>query len=71
MATCGRLNFKNTNKVGGVLRGMKGQYLLFDTGVFNVREHGGYEVVLSVGQAVDDAAVAESATQTDLFEQEP
>ena len=70
-----RLNFKNTNQVAGVLRGMKGQYLLFDTGVFNVREHGGYEVVLTLEQAVpdsaDDSAVAKSATQSDLFEQEP
>ena len=70
-----RLNFKKTNQVAGVLRGMKGQYLLFDTGVFNVREHGGYEVVLTLEQAVpdsaDDSAVAKSATQTDLFEQEP
>jgi len=75
-----RLNFKKTPSISGVLRGIKGQYLLFDTGVFNVREHTGYEVTLSIlppdeGQSEDGAAdgasaaapVAKSATQIDLF----
>jgi hypothetical protein len=43
-----RLNFRKSKSVAGVLRGIKGQYLLFDTGVFNVREHGGYEIELVV-----------------------
>ncbi|HPE62086.1 MAG TPA: DUF2797 domain-containing protein [Thiolinea sp.] len=30
----------------GTLQGIKGQYLLFDTGVINIRKYGGYEVVL-------------------------
>jgi hypothetical protein len=60
-----RLNFKKSDRVSGVLRGIKGQYLLFDTGVFNVREHTGFEVVLSWRTA---EAVAHSASQTDLFE---
>ncbi len=34
--------------VSGVLRGIKGQYLLFDSGAINLRKHGGFRVVLSV-----------------------
>ena len=34
--------------VGGQLLGFKGQYLLFNEGVFNVRRHEGYEVNLEV-----------------------
>lgn len=34
--------------VTGVLQGIKGQYLLFDSGVINVRKFSGYEVELSV-----------------------
>lgn len=33
--------------IEGVLVGIKGQYLLFDTGVFNVRRHTGYSVTIS------------------------
>ena len=36
--------------IGGVLRGIKGQYLIFDQGVFNVRNHQGYWVTLVVGR---------------------
>ncbi len=42
-----RLNFRKTHTVVGVLQGIKGQYLLLDSGVFNVREHGGYEIELT------------------------
>jgi hypothetical protein len=34
-------------KVEGVLQGIKGQYLILDTGVINIRRHGGYEVVFT------------------------
>lgn len=61
-----RLNFKKTDQVRGVLTGIKGQYLLFDSGVFNVREHTGYEVVLR-HQAGTPVPVAESASQRELF----
>jgi hypothetical protein len=30
-----------------VLLGIKGQYLILDTGVLNIRKYGGYEVELS------------------------
>ena len=61
-----RLNFKKTHSVSGVLLGIKAQYLLFDTGVFNIREHTGYEIVLRWRAASGDA-VGESASQIDLF----
>ncbi len=40
-------NFDKNPVVSGVLMGIKGQYLIFDTGVINVRKFGSYEV--SVG----------------------
>ena len=30
----------------GVLKGIKGQYLLLDTGVINIRKYTGYEIIL-------------------------
>lgn len=42
------LSFDKDKQVGGILEGIKGQYLLFDTGVINIRKFGGYEVELSV-----------------------
>ncbi len=37
-----------TPLIEGKLQGIKGQYLLFDTGVMNIRSHAGYEVVINV-----------------------
>ena len=37
-------NFDKDPIVTGILRGIKGQYLLFDTGVINIRKFGSYEV---------------------------
>ena len=43
------LTLKKTPFYEGVLKGIKGQYLIFDDGMaFNVRNHEGYEVALSV-----------------------
>jgi hypothetical protein len=42
-----RLRLEPTRPVSGRLLGAKGSYLLFDTGVFNVREHTSYHVALS------------------------
>ena len=39
-------NFDKTAEVSGVLQGIKGQYLLLDTGVINIRKFAGYEVEL-------------------------
>ena len=42
------LSLDKTPQVEGVLRGIKGQYLLFDHGVFNVKKHAGYGVEFKV-----------------------
>ncbi|MDO6460030.1 DUF2797 domain-containing protein [Granulosicoccaceae sp. 1_MG-2023] len=39
-------NFDKNPDVSGILLGIKGQYLIFDTGVINVRKYTGYEVEL-------------------------
>ncbi|MET1256263.1 DUF2797 domain-containing protein [Aliikangiella maris] len=37
-------NFDKNPQVAGILQGIKGQYLLFDTGVINIRKFTSYEV---------------------------
>lgn len=37
-------NFDQHPEVSGILQGIKGQYLLFDTGVINIRKFTGYEL---------------------------
>lgn len=39
-------NFDKDPDVRGTLQGIKGQYLILDTGVINIRRFGGYEIVL-------------------------
>ena len=41
-------NFDKDAVVSGVLQGIKGQYLLLDTGVINIRKYAGYQVDVSV-----------------------
>lgn len=41
------LSFDKTPKIEGVLLGIKGQYLILNTGVLNIRKFGGYSVCLS------------------------
>jgi hypothetical protein len=41
-------NFDKNPEVSGVLHGIKGQYLLLDTGVINIRKFSGYEVEFSI-----------------------
>lgn len=41
-------NFDKTPEVGGVLMGIKGQYLMFDTGVINIRKFTAYEVAVEI-----------------------
>ncbi len=38
------LDFEKTPTVTGILQGIKGQYLLLDTGVINIRKFTGYEI---------------------------
>jgi hypothetical protein len=42
------LNLDKTPEVEGVLKGIKGQYLILDSGVLNVRKYGGYDVTLEL-----------------------
>jgi hypothetical protein len=42
------LNLEKTPRVEGTLLGIKGQYLILDTGVINVRKFTGYQVTVSV-----------------------
>ena len=39
-------NFDKTSEVSGVLNGIKGQYLILDSGVLNIRKFGGYNISL-------------------------
>ncbi len=39
-------NLDKTPTVGGTLMGLKGQYLMFDTGVINLRKYTGYEIAV-------------------------
>lgn len=41
-------NFDKEPLVSGVLEGIKGQYLIFDNGVINIRKFAGYEVEVAV-----------------------
>lgn len=38
------LSFDKTPEISGILQGIKGQYLILDTGVLNVRKFAGYDV---------------------------
>lgn len=42
------LNLDKTPEVEGVLKGIKGQYLILDCGVLNVRKYGGYDLTLEL-----------------------
>ena len=50
LASIKAVSFDSCDKINGVLAGIKGQYLIFDTGMaFNVRTHSGCLVKLTVG----------------------
>lgn len=38
------LSFDKTEKIEGTLLGIKGQYLIFESGVINMRKHSGYQI---------------------------
>ena len=40
------LSLDKNEVVGGILQGIKGQYLIFNTGVINIRSHTGYKIEL-------------------------
>jgi hypothetical protein len=41
-------NFDKNPEVSGVLKGIKGQYLIFDNGVINIRKFSSYEIEVSI-----------------------
>jgi hypothetical protein len=41
-------NLDKTPSAGGTLLGIKGQYLIFDAGVINMRKYGGYQLSLTI-----------------------
>ena len=41
-------NFDKQEVIEGVLQGIKGQYLILDSGVLNIRKFSGYNITLSV-----------------------
>lgn len=43
------LNPEKTPVIEGVLKGLKGQYVILDCGVFNARRYGGYQLTFSAG----------------------
>lgn len=43
------MNLEKTPEVCGVLQGIKGQYLIFDTGVINLRKYTGYDIEVAAG----------------------
>ncbi|WP_166264506.1 DUF2797 domain-containing protein [Marinobacter caseinilyticus] len=46
-------NLDKTPSVGGVLQGIKGQYLILDTGVINIRKYTAYQVRFQVLERAD------------------
>lgn len=44
-------NFDKTPEIHGTLVGIKGQYLMLDTGVLNIRKFGGYRVEINAPQS--------------------
>lgn len=44
-------NLDKQTQVQGVLQGIKGQYLLLDSGVINLRKYTGYELICKVGES--------------------
>jgi hypothetical protein len=42
------LNFDKTPDITGTLQGIKGQYLILDTGVLNIRKFSAYHVSVGI-----------------------
>ena len=42
------ISFDKLPEIEGTLQGIKGQYLILDTGVLNIRKHNGYKVSLNL-----------------------
>jgi hypothetical protein len=46
LSTVRSLSFDKTPEIQGTLLGIKGQYLILDTGVLNIRKFGGYQIAI-------------------------
>jgi hypothetical protein len=42
------LNFDKTPNIEGIVKGIKGQYLILDIGVLNIRKFSSYELEMAV-----------------------
>ena len=47
-------NLDTKTEVSGILEGIKGQYLLLDTGVINLRKYSGYDLTFSLPDKADE-----------------
>ncbi|MCZ6617641.1 MAG: DUF2797 domain-containing protein [Gammaproteobacteria bacterium] len=62
--TLERLRLGDDGLIQGALLGIKGQYLIFETGVFNVRQHTSYHVS---ARGLEDPPKPENNDQLELF----
>lgn len=49
-------NLDKSPVISGTLQGIKGQYLILDSGVINLRKFTSYEISVDLGEAADDSA---------------
>ncbi|MGB8954377.1 MAG: DUF2797 domain-containing protein [Tumebacillaceae bacterium] len=50
------LSFDKETAIGGKLLGIKGQYLILDCGVINIKKHAGYKVEVTFDSATEQSA---------------
>lgn len=62
------VGFDSEDSIRAVLRGIKGQYLVFDDFVFNVRAHSGYQVMMTVAESEEAGGAASPDEPGDLFD---
>jgi hypothetical protein len=65
-----RFALEREGTVGGRLLGIKGQYLLFEHGVLNIRRHRAYHVRVDVFEADDDTAILSATRPSRQFQME-
>lgn len=66
------LNLEKDGAVSGVLQGIKGQYLIFDKGVINIRKYTGYHIVFETVERDDlmpPYMVAPTRAEVGLFKE--
>lgn len=54
-------NLDTNPEVSGILEGIKGQYLLLDTGVINLRKYSGYEIIFSTPEKANELLMLPAA----------